>query len=69
MTVLTPHLGSLFHQNIKRLPKHIDEFELYLNSVDIKFPFIGLTETWLDKDNEEFYDLHGYSCINTEVQR
>ena len=30
----------------------------------MKFSFIGLTETWLDKDKEEFYDLQGYSCIN-----
>ena len=26
---------SLFHQNIKSLPKHIDEFELYLNSLKL----------------------------------
>ena len=54
---------SLFHQNIKSLPKHIDEFELYLNYLDMKYSFIGLTETWLDKD-KEFYHLQGYSCIN-----
>ena len=40
---------SLFHKNIKSLPKHIDDFELYINSLDIDFSFIGLTETWLDK--------------------
>ena len=55
---------SLFHQNIKSLPKHIDDFELYINSLDIKFSFIGLGETWLDKDKQEFCDLHGYHCIN-----
>ena len=41
---------SLFHQNIKSLPKHIDDFESYINSLHIKFSFIGLSETWLDKD-------------------
>ena len=51
---------SLFHQNIKSLPKHIDDFESYINSLHIKFSFIGLSETWLDKDNQEFYDLQGY---------
>ena len=55
---------SLFHQNIKSLPKHIDDFELYINSLDIKSSFIGLSETWLDKDNQEFYDLQGYYYIN-----
>ena len=55
---------SLFHQNIKSIPKQIDDFELYINSLDIKFSFIGLSETWLDKDKQEFYDLQGYYCIN-----
>ena len=55
---------SLFHQNIKSLPKHIDDFESYINSLQIKFSFIGLSETWLDKDKQEFYDLQGYYCIN-----
>ena len=55
---------SLFHQNIKSLPKHIDDFELYINSLDIKLSFIGLMETRLDKDKQEFYDLQGYYCIN-----
>ena len=31
--------------------------ELYLNSLDFKFSFIGLSETWLDDNKEEFYDL------------
>ena len=55
---------SSFHQNIKSLPKHVDDFELYINSLDIKFSFIGLSETWLDKAKREFYDLPGYYCIN-----
>ena len=54
---------SLFHQNIKSLPKHIDDFELYINSLDIKFSFIGLSETWLDKHKQKFYDLQGYYCV------
>ena len=55
---------SFFHQNIKSLPKHIDDFESYINSLQIKFSFIGISETWLDKDKQEFYDLQGYYCIN-----
>ena len=38
--------------------------ELYLNSLDFKFSFIGLSETWLDDNKEEFYDLKGYSSVN-----
>ena len=35
---------SLFHLNVKSIPKHCDEMELYLKSLEFKF-FIGLTET------------------------
>ena len=38
--------------------------ELYLNSLDFNFSFIGLSETWLDDNKEEFYDLNGYSSVN-----
>ena len=55
---------SLFHLNIKSISKHYDELELYLNSLDFKFSFIGLSETWLDDNKEEFYDLNGYSSVN-----
>ena len=30
----------------------------------MKFSFLGLTETWLTNDKQEFYDFPGYSCIN-----
>ena len=55
---------SSFHLNVKSIPKHYDEMELYLKSLDFKFSLIGLTETWLDVDKEEFYDLNGYTSYN-----
>ena len=55
---------SVFHLNIKSISKHYDEFEWYLHSLDFKFSFIGLSETWLDDNKEEFYDLNGYSSVN-----
>ena len=54
----------MFHLNVKSLPKHFDELEMYLNSLDMKFSFLGLTETWLTEDKQEFYDIPNYSCIN-----
>ena len=39
---------SFFHQNMKSLPKHQNELEIYLDSLNCNFFFIGLTETWLD---------------------
>ena len=55
------YLYSTLMQNI---PKHYDEMELYLKPLDFKFSFIRLTETWLDVDKEEFYDLNGYTSVN-----
>ena len=55
---------SLFHMNIKTLPKHQSELETYLDSLCIKFSIIGLTETWLDENKEALYDIPEYTCIN-----
>ena len=55
---------SLFHLNIKSLSKHYDELDTYLNSLEYKFAFIGLTETWLDEDKQYFFDLENYTSIN-----
>ena len=45
---------SFFHINIKSLPKHYDELEIYLNSFSFKFSFIALSETWLDEYKQDF---------------
>ena len=50
---------SLFHINIKSLPKHFDDLDLYLNSLDYTFSFDGLTETWLDECKHDLIDLPG----------
>ena len=33
------------------------------------FYFIGPTETWLDVDKEEFYDLNGYTSVNRYIKK
>ena len=35
-----------------------------LQSLDHDFSFIGLTETWLDENKQDLYDLPGYNCIH-----
>ena len=55
---------SLFHLNIKSLSKHYDELDSYLDSLEYKFAFIGLSETWLDEDKQDFFDLENYTSIN-----
>ena len=55
---------SFFNINIKSLPKHFDDLDLYLNSLDYTFSFVGLTETWLDESKHDVFDLPGYNCVN-----
>ena len=55
---------SFFHVNVKSLPKHYDELDLYLNSLDMKFSFLAFTETWLNEANNDLYGWPGYNCIN-----
>ena len=50
--------------NIKSLPKHHCELEIYLDSLSVKSSIIGLTETWLDENKEALYDIPQYTCIN-----
>ena len=55
---------SLFHINVKSLPKHHDELELYIDSLNFKFSVIALTENWLDKSKQDLFDLEGYNCLH-----
>ena len=50
---------SLYHQNIRSLPAHIDELYAHLQGIDYKFKIIGLSETWLKDYNKEQYNIHG----------
>ena len=54
---------SIIHLNIKSLPKHYDELEMYLDSLRFPFSFIGLTETWLDECKENLYDIPQYVSV------
>ena len=54
---------SVFHLNVKSLPKHYDELEMYLDSLRFPFSFIGLTETWLGECKENLYELPHYVSV------
>ena len=47
----------MFHLNVKSLPKHFYELELNLNSLDLKFSYVGLTESWLTDYKKEIYEF------------
>ena len=60
---------SFFHINIKSLPKHYDELEIYLNSLSFKISFIALSETWLDECKQDLYELPNYTSINKFMEK
>ena len=55
---------SFFHLNVKSIPKHFDELEMYINSLKLEFTIIALTETWLDESKQDLYNIPKYNCIN-----
>ena len=44
---------SMFHMNIRSLPKHFDELQQYLNVLKYDFSVIGISETWLGENNAD----------------
>ena len=52
---------SFVHLNIRSVPKNIDKLSSYLDSLQIKFSFIGLTETWYSDNTCSLYDIEGYN--------
>ncbi len=54
---------SFFHLNIRSARKNLNSLETYLNTIDYGFSIIGLTETWLNTNNAENFNLKGYEHV------
>ena len=54
---------SLCHLNIRSLQANLNDFEMYLNSFEFEFSFIGISETWLHDGNCDLYNLSCYTLI------
>ena len=55
---------SFSHLNIHSLPAHIVEFDAYLSTLDFSFDIIALSETWLNPENADLYNIVGYDYIH-----
>ena len=55
---------SIIHFNIRSLVKNLDYFKSYLSTLKHEFSFIGLTETWLTRQNADLYNIEGYKHVN-----
>ena len=53
---------SLFHLNIRSLPKNLNNLELYFKNLNMTFSVIGLSETWIQESNVLISGIDGYKC-------
>jgi exonuclease III len=52
---------SLFHVNVRSIPKNKSNLDNYLALLTHNFEFIGLTETWLNDQTCNLFNLNGYN--------
>ena len=50
---------SLFHANIRSIPRNLDQLTFYLQNLNIDFSVIALSETWLKPCNKDIYLIPG----------
>ena len=55
---------SVLHFNVRSLINKLDDLQQYLEELEHKFSVIGISETWLNNDNESQIQLPGYSFVN-----
>ena len=55
---------DVIHINIRSCNKHFNELLARLNSINIKFHVIVLSETWL-KFEEDWFDIKGYKAFHS----
>ena len=47
--------------NIRSIPCNLNKLVQFLSYLDTRFDIIGLTETWLNESNKNFYNFWGYT--------
>ena len=55
---------SVLHFNVRGLTNKLDDLQQYLGELVHKFSVIGISETWLNIDNESQIQLPGYLFVN-----
>ena len=54
---------SLLHLNIRSLHRNLDSLTTLLKNLELRFSFIGITETWL-RDSSHHTDISGYNFVH-----
>jgi len=53
---------SIFHTNIRSIPKNLNNLENYLSMLNFGFSIVGVSESWLKDTNSSLFGLEGYQC-------
>ena len=54
---------SICHMSIRSIRANLQNFESYLQLLNIEFSVIGITETWFDDTSCLLYSMQNYNCI------
>ena len=55
---------SLFHVNVRSIPRNFDSLTSYLECLNCKFSILGLTETWHNENTVDHYEMSNFSSIH-----
>ena len=55
---------SLMHCNIRSMAKNLNDFEQYLQCLNLRFKVVTFSETWLTHANYECFNICGYNIEN-----
>ena len=56
---------SICHLNIRSMKHNLKNFDVYMKTLDYNFSLIGLSETWLQNQTCDLYDLERYLFLET----
>ena len=55
---------SFLHMNIRSISNKFDKLTNFFSQLRVKFPIVGISETWLDDDCYHFSDIAGYNFLH-----
>ena len=56
---------SLLHLNIRSISNKFDSLKNLINTLNIPFQIIGLTETWLNENNKDCFTMNNYEYFGS----
>ena len=57
---------SMLHLNARSLNRNLDSIKLLLHSLEHKFSFIGISDSWLRPNSPSMFDIEGYTLLRAD---